>query len=30
VPVKVGQQVEVGGNERYEPLCRAHFKQLVW
>jgi thymidine kinase len=29
-PVKDGQQVEVGGNERYEPLCRAHFKQLVW
>jgi len=24
-----GQQVEVGGNERYEPLCRAHFKSLV-
>lgn len=30
VPVKDGAQVEVGGNERYEPLCRAHFKQLVW
>lgn len=30
VPVKGGQQVEVGGNERYEPLCRAHFKALVW
>jgi len=30
VAVKVGQQVEVGGNERYEPLCRAHFKKLVW
>ncbi|RHW75265.1 thymidine kinase [Colwellia sp. RSH04] len=29
-PVKGGEQVEVGGNERYEPLCRAHFKQLVW
>lgn len=25
-----GVQVEVGGNERYEPLCRAHFKTLVW
>jgi thymidine kinase len=25
-----GEQVEVGGNERYEPLCRAHFKSLVW
>ncbi|MFT6528719.1 MAG: thymidine kinase [Psychrosphaera sp.] len=30
VAVKDGEQVEVGGNERYEPLCRAHFKQLVW
>lgn len=29
-PVKNGEQVEVGGNERYEPLCRAHFKTLVW
>ncbi|QBG35010.1 thymidine kinase [Litorilituus sediminis] len=29
-PVRGGEQVEVGGNERYEPLCRAHFKQLVW
>ena len=28
--VTKGQQVEVGGNERYEPLCRAHFKKLVW
>jgi len=25
-----GAQVEVGGNERYESLCREHFKQLVW
>ncbi|GHF93499.1 thymidine kinase [Thalassotalea marina] len=25
-----GAQIEVGGNERYESLCRAHFKQLVW
>lgn len=28
--VTSGEQVEVGGNERYEPLCRAHFKKLVW
>jgi len=28
--VRDGEQVEVGGNERYEPLCRAHFKELVW
>jgi len=25
-----GEQIEVGGNERYESLCRAHFKTLVW
>lgn len=25
-----GKQIEVGGNERYESLCRFHFKQLVW
>ena len=25
-----GDQIEVGGNERYESLCRAHFKEQVW
>ena len=20
-----GEQIEIGGNERYVPLCRAHF-----
>ena len=25
-----GDQIEVGGNERYEALCRAHFKEKVW
>ncbi|MFC3093011.1 thymidine kinase [Alteromonas sediminis] len=25
-----GQQIEIGGNERYESLCRSHFKSLVW
>lgn len=25
-----GAQVEVGGNERYESMCRKHFKDLVW
>ncbi|WDE01344.1 thymidine kinase [Thalassomonas actiniarum] len=29
-PITTGAQVEVGGNERYESLCREHFKQLVW
>ena len=28
--VKEGIQVEVGGNDRYESMCRKHFKQLVW
>jgi thymidine kinase len=28
--VKDGEQIEVGGNERYESLCRRHFKALVW
>lgn len=27
---KEGAQVEVGGNDRYESVCRKHFKQLVW
>lgn len=25
-----GAQVEIGGNERYESMCRYHFKELVW
>ena len=25
-----GEQIEIGGNERYESLCRKHFKELVW
>ncbi|MFT5676363.1 MAG: thymidine kinase [Paraglaciecola sp.] len=28
--VKEGVQVEVGGNDRYESMCRKHFIQLVW
>ena len=28
--VTAGAQVEVGGNDRYESLCRKHFKALVW
>ncbi len=27
VPVKEGEQVEIGGNERYVSVCRKHFKQ---
>ncbi len=28
--VKHGAQVEVGGNDRYESMCRRHFRDLVW
>jgi thymidine kinase len=28
--LKQGEQVEVGGNEKYESVCRSHFKQQVW
>jgi len=28
--VKQGIQVDVGGNEKYESMCRLHFKKLVW
>jgi thymidine kinase len=28
--VQGGEQIEVGGNERYESLCRKHFKAQVW
>lgn len=30
VAAKEGEQVEVGGNDRYESMCRKHFKELVW
>ncbi len=29
-PVREGAQVQVGGNDRYESMCRKHFKALVW
>lgn len=25
-----GAQIEIGGNDRYESLCRLHFKELAW
>jgi len=25
-----GEQVQIGGNDRYESMCRKHFKALVW
>ena len=29
-PVTQGVQIDVGGNEKYESMCRKHFRQLVW
>jgi thymidine kinase len=26
---RVGQQIEIGGNERYIPLCRKHYSQSI-
>lgn len=28
--IKDGEQIEVGGNDRYVSMCRKHFKELVW
>ncbi|MCW8107227.1 thymidine kinase [Alteromonas ponticola] len=28
--VTTGDQVVIGGNDRYESMCRKHFKELVW
>lgn len=30
IPVKEGAQVQVGGNDTYESMCRKHFIELVW
>ncbi|MEN8778247.1 MAG: thymidine kinase, partial [Glaciecola sp.] len=27
--IRHGEQVEIGGNDRYESMCRKHFKSLV-
>lgn len=29
-PVKEGAQVEIGGNETYESVCRKHFREQLW
>jgi thymidine kinase len=29
-PVTDGDQVQIGGNDRYESMCRRHFRALVW
>ena len=28
-PVREGAQVEIGGNDRYLPVCRRHFKDAM-
>lgn len=28
--VRSGEQVQVGGNDKYESMCRKHFRELVW
>ena len=25
-----GNQVEIGGNERYVSMCRKHYTQMMW
>ncbi len=29
-PVIEGEQVEIGGNDTYESVCRKHFREAVW
>ncbi|MDP4537731.1 thymidine kinase [Alkalimonas collagenimarina] len=29
-PTQTGDQIQIGGNESYVSMCRAHFKALVW
>ncbi|MCG9696177.1 thymidine kinase [Shewanella sp. Isolate11] len=29
-PMKEGEQVAIGGNERYESVCRKHFREFLW
>ncbi|GGI74369.1 thymidine kinase [Shewanella gelidii] len=28
--LREGEQVEIGGNESYESVCRKHFRELIW
>jgi len=28
-PVAAGEQIQIGGNERYESACRAHYRQAM-
>lgn len=29
-PKREGQQVEIGGNESYQSVCRKHFRAVLW
>ena len=29
-PMREGQQVEIGGNESYQSVCRKHFREVLW
>lgn len=29
-PIRDGEQVQVGGNDSYESMCRKHFRELIW
>lgn len=29
-PMREGQQVEIGGNDTYESVCRKHFREVLW
>jgi thymidine kinase len=29
-PMREGEQVEIGGNESYESVCRKHFREFLW
>ncbi|WP_299007718.1 hypothetical protein [uncultured Shewanella sp.] len=29
-PISEGEQVAIGGNERYGSVCRKHFRTLIW
>ncbi len=29
-PVSQGEQIQVGGNDSYESMCRKHFAELIW
>ncbi len=29
-PMREGEQVAIGGNERYESVCRTHYREFIW